>query len=102
MAKLVTRLDVEQTAQFREWLLGLGDGKARARISARITRLRLGNLGDVKPLGDKVSELRIDYGPGYRVYLTQRGKTIYLLLCGGDKRTQKSDIALAKKMVGEL
>jgi putative addiction module killer protein len=102
MARLVTKLDVEQTAHFRVWLLGLRDGKARARISARITRLRAGNLGDVKPLGGKVSELRIDYGPGYRVYLTQRGKIIYLLLCGGDKRTQKSDIALARKLIAEL
>jgi putative addiction module killer protein len=64
--------------------------------------LRVGNFGDVKPIGDKVSELRVDYGPGYRVYLTQRGRRIYLLLCGGDKRSQNSDIALARKMVEEL
>lgn len=102
MVTVATNFDVQQTDHFRSWLRGLRDGNARARIAARITRLRKGQFGDVKPLGNKVSELRIDYGPGYRVYFTQRGKTVCLLLCGGDKGTQYKDIAFAKEMVDEL
>lgn len=102
MANVGTPFEIEQTERFGAWLFGLRDGKARALITARITRLRLGNFGDVKSLGGKVSELRIDYGPGYRVYLTRRGKTIYLLLCGGDKKSQAKDIAVAKQMIKEL
>lgn len=76
--------------------------KAVARIGARIRRLELGNPGDVKSVGEGVSEMRIDYGPGYRVYFTRRGKTIVLLLCGGDKRTQSKDVKAAQKMVKEI
>ena len=77
---------------FAGWLEGLTDRQARARIKTRIDRVSLGNFGDVEPVGEAVSELRIDWGPGYRVYFTRVGKTILLLLCGGDKRTQRRDI----------
>lgn len=70
-------------------------------IAARLDRLAFGNAGDVKPVGQGVSELRIDYGPGYRVYFQQRGSTIILLLCGGDKRTQARDIEVAKRLAAE-
>ncbi len=73
-----------------------------ARIQIRIDRLALGNAGDVNPVGEGVSELRVDYGPGYRVYFTQHGKALVVLLCGGDKRTQRSDITLAKKLAKEF
>jgi putative addiction module killer protein len=76
----------------------LRDERARARIDVRIKRLALGNAGDVKPVGEGVSELRIDYGPGYRVYFAQRGSEIVLLLCGGDKRTQDRDIREAQSL----
>ena len=81
---------------FREWLHGLRDVNARAKIRVRLNRVRLGNFGDVKPVGGGVSELRIPYGPGYRVYLGRAGSTVVLLLCGGDKSTQKRDIITAK------
>jgi putative addiction module killer protein len=81
---------------FDEWLRDLDDQNAVGRVLARIGRLRLGNLGDCKPVGEGVSELRVDYGPGYRVYFGQKGQTLVVLLCGGDKRTQNRDIALAK------
>lgn len=84
-----------RSATFHRWLDGLKDLQARARIVARLDRLALGNPGDVKSAGSGVSELRIDYGPGYRVYFTQRGPVIVLLLCGGDKRTQSTDIKRA-------
>lgn len=88
-------LEVLQSATYREWFDGLRDREARARIDARIRRLSLGNAGDVKPVGGGVSEVRIDYGPGYRVYYQQRGPLLVVLLCGGDKRTQNSDIRRA-------
>ncbi len=78
-----------------DWLAGLADLKARARIAARLDRLSLGNFGDCKALRDGVSELRIDWGPGYRVYYGMVGKACVLLLCGGDKRRQSSDIKRA-------
>ena len=84
-------------APFSEWLKALQDGKARARIRVRLDRVSLGNMGDCHGVGDGVQELRIDYGPGYRVYFGQLGSTIVLLLCGGDKSTQTKDIALAKQ-----
>jgi putative addiction module killer protein len=87
--------EVVQTEEFSGWLSGLKDSKARARIQARIDRLALGNPGDVKPVGSGVLELRIDYGPGYRVYFFRRGKVVIVLLAGGDKRTQKKDIGKA-------
>jgi putative addiction module killer protein len=81
---------------FEEWLDDLNDKKAVARILARLARVRQGNLGDWKSVGEGVSELRVDYGPGYRVYFGQKGQTLVVLLCGGDKRTQDRDIRLAK------
>lgn len=93
---------VERTGFFSAWLFELKDPKARAAIVARILRIELGNLGDVKNVGGKVSELRVDVGPGYRVYLTRTGLTVQLLLCGGDKSTQRADIEKAQDMVEEL
>ena len=81
---------------FTEWLQSLRDQQARARIRIRLDRLCLGNFGDCEPVGDGVIELRIDWGPGYRVYCARLGQMIVLLLCGGDKRTQKKDIKRAK------
>ena len=81
---------------FREWLRGLRDVNARAKVRVRLNRVRLGNFGDAKPVGGSVSDLRIAYGPGYRVYFARTGNTVVLLLCGGDKSTQKRDIATAK------
>ena len=95
-------IEVRQTTVFSDWLKGLRDINARARIMVRIRRLELGNPGDVKALGGGVSEMRIDYGPGYRVYFAQQGKTIVILLCGGDKRTQQADIATAQQMAKEV
>jgi putative addiction module killer protein len=94
--------EVRQTPEFRQWLIGLRDGQAKARIQVRIDRLGLGLLGDVKPVGEGVSELRVDYGPGYRLYLIQRGKVLIILLCGGDKRSQQADIGRAKTLAKEL
>jgi len=94
-------VEVRQTEVFAEWLRGLRDENARARIQIRIRRLSLGNSGDVKPVGGGVSELRVDYGPGYRVYFRQRGDTLVLLLAGGTKKTQEADIAKAKKLAEE-
>jgi putative addiction module killer protein len=88
-------LDVLKSATFETWFQRLRDRQAQARINARIRRLSLGNPGDVKPVGSGVSEMRIDYGPGYRIYYRQRGNILILLLCGGDKRTQDSDIKQA-------
>ena len=94
--------DVRQTVSFARWLAGLRDRRAVARINARIRRLSLGNPGDVKPVGEGVSELRIDYGPGYRVYFVQRGPYLIVLLAGGDKRLQDRDIALALTLARAL
>jgi putative addiction module killer protein len=94
--------DIRQTDVFARWLAGLRDDRAQARINARIRRLSLGNPGDVKPVGGGVSEMRIDYGPGYRVYFTQRDATIVILLVGGDKKTQDKDIAAARAIAREL
>ena len=82
---------------FREWLHSLRDLQARARIRVRLNRVRLGNLGDYKPVGDGVMELRLDFGPGYRIYFGQAGEVLVILLCGGDKRTQTRDIMTAKQ-----
>jgi len=82
---------------FEEWLDDLRDKRAIARVLARLARVRLGNLGDCKLVGDGVAELRIDHGPGYRIYFGQKGNTVVVLLCGGDKRTQERDIRLAKQ-----
>jgi putative addiction module killer protein len=88
-------LEVLKSATFEKWFNGLRDRQAQARITARISRLALGNAGDVKPVGSGVSEMRIDCGPGYRVYFQQRGPAIALLLCAGDKSTQDADIRRA-------
>ncbi len=88
-------IEIRQTETYAEWFAELRDRQARARIDVRIRRLSLGNPGDVRPVGEGVSELRIDYGPGYRVYFVQRGSTLVILLAGGDKRTQNRDIQTA-------
>ena len=88
-------VEVRQTETYAQWFAGLRDRQARARIDVRIRRLSLGNPGDVRPVGEGVSELRIDYGPGYRVYFVQRGQRVVILLAGGDKRTQSQDIETA-------
>ena len=95
-------IDVSQTPEFRNWLMALRDKQAAARIQIRLDRLTLGLLGDVKPVGAGLSELRVDYGPGYRVYFVQRGKVLIIVLCGGDKRTQEADINRAKALAKEL
>lgn len=95
-------IEVRQTPEFSKWLLKLHDRAARARIEIRIRRLSLGLSGDVKPVGEGISELRIDYGPGYRVYFCQRGTEIVLLLVGGNKRTQDRDIRTARKLAQEM
>jgi len=95
-------VEVHQTEVFSKWLGELRDRQARARILTRIDRLHLGLVGDVKPVGEGVSELRIDYGPGYRVYFTQRGKELVILLAGGDKRTQDRDIKTALELARNL
>lgn len=91
-------IDIRQTEHYASWFASLKDRTARARIDIRIRRMSLGNLGDVKPVGSGVSELRIDYGPGYRVYFVQRGEALVILLAGGDKRTQSKDIHTAIEM----
>jgi putative addiction module killer protein len=95
-------LEIRQTATYAQWFKGLRDRQARARIQSRIDRLALGNPGDVKPVGEGVSELRIDYGPGYRVYFVQRCGTLAVLLAGGDKRTQDRDIQTALELARNL
>jgi putative addiction module killer protein len=95
-------VEVRQTATFATWLRALRDRQAKARILARIDRLSLGNPGDVRPVGEGVSELRIDYGPGYRVYFVRRGETAVVLLAGGDKRSQPRDIARALALARSL
>ncbi|MGB6117892.1 MAG: type II toxin-antitoxin system RelE/ParE family toxin [Mesorhizobium sp.] len=94
-------IEVRQTAQFREWLSSLKDVRAAARIAIRISRLEDGNLGDAK-FFDGIGEMRIDYGPGYRVYFVQRGKVLVILLCGGDKKSQKQDVKKAIEMAREV
>ena len=91
-------IEIRETSTFSGWLLGLADLRARAKITARIDRLQLGNPGDVQPVGDGVSEMRIHYGPGYRVYFVQRGQKLIVLLGGGDKSTQERDIKAAKTL----
>ena len=88
-------IEIRQTNTYSEWFASLRDRQTRARIDIRIRRLSLGNPGDVKAVGEGVSELRIDYGPGYRVYFVQRGHTVVVLLAGGDKRSQDRDIKTA-------
>ncbi|MBX9659684.1 MAG: type II toxin-antitoxin system RelE/ParE family toxin [Nitrospiraceae bacterium] len=94
--------EIRTTRVFARWLDGLRDVRARARVLVRIERLVDGNPGDVKPVGEGVSEMRIDYGPGYRVYFIQRGEEVIVLLAGGDKRTQAADIQRALRLVRNL
>jgi putative addiction module killer protein len=95
-------LEVRQTEEFARWLTRLRDLRARARIQVRIDRLAIGNPGDVKPVGGGISEMRIDYGPGYRIYFIERGTTVVILLAGGDKRTRQRDIAMARDLARNL
>ena len=95
-------ITVRQTGEFARWLKSLRDERAAAKIAQRIVRVQSGLLGDVKPVGEGVSELRIDHGPGYRVYFARRGLVLVILLCGGDKGTQKADIRRAKQMAADL
>jgi len=96
------KMEVRKTELFAIWLDGLRDIRARARIQVRIERLASGNPGDVRPVGQGVSELRIDYGPGYRVYYKQHGQALLFLLAGGDKRTQAKDIEAALRLAQNL
>jgi putative addiction module killer protein len=90
--------EVRETEIFSTWMIGLRDPKTRAKIALRIDRLARGNPGDAEPVGEGISEMRIHYGPGYRVYYTKVGQLIVLLLCGGNKKTQAADIRSAKAM----
>ena len=93
---------VSVTDEFADWLKRLRDRRAAARVAERLRRLSLGNPGDVRPVGEGVSELRIDYGPGYRVYFVQRGSELMVVLCGGDKSRQERDIERAKALAKEV
>ena len=95
-------IEVRQTDLYARWFERLRDGQARARILVRIRRLSLGNAGDVRAVGGGVSEMRIDYGPGYRVYFVSRGQQLIVLLAGGDKQTQASDILAARSLARDL
>ena len=95
-------IEVRQTTRFATWLAGLRDERARARILKRLDRAQEGNLGDVAPVGDGVSEMRIFYGPGYRVYFIRRGSGLIVLLCGGEKSSQRADIDEAKALAKEI
>jgi putative addiction module killer protein len=95
-------IEIRQTEVFADWIAKLRDARARARIASRIDRLAHGNPGDAKSVGDGVSEMRIDYGPGYRVYFVRRGPVLCVLLCGGDKSTQDKDITIARRLAAEL
>lgn len=107
LTKVASRLqlgmvEIRKTDEYTKWIDGLRDLQARARIQARVERLRCGNPGDVEPVGSGVSEMRIDYGPGYRVYFIKRGEVLIVLLAGGDKRTQSKDIKTALKLTEKL
>lgn len=95
-------IEVRQTELFSEWLNHLKDAGAVARITVRLRRMEMGNPGDSKGVGRNIREMRIDHGPGYRIYYVQRGTQIVILLCGGDKRTQRQDIKLAQQLAETL
>lgn len=95
-------ITVKQTDTYRKWERKLKDAKAKAIIAARIFRLANGLLGDIAPVGHGISELRIHYGPGYRIYFQQRGDEIVILLCGGNKSSQSRDIEVAKQLAKEM
>lgn len=93
--------ELVKSATFDTWFRGLRDARARARIAARLDRVADGNFGDVKPVGHRLSELRIDYGPGYQVYFIQRGSVLVVVLAGGDKQTQHTDILTARRIASD-
>ena len=95
-------LEIRKTERYARWLDGLRDIHARARVQVRVERLAAGNPGDVRPVGEGVSEMRIDYGPGYRVYYTHHGREVLILLAGGDKRTQVTDVKIALRLARNL
>lgn len=95
-------LEIRKTEAFARWIDGLRDVRGRAHVQARIERLAAGNPGDVRPVGEGVSELRIDYGPGYRVYFAKRKREVVILLAGGDKSTQSADIERALRLARNL
>ncbi len=95
-------IEIRETDFYHEWFETLKDKRAKARIDIRIRRVSLGNYGDVRPVGKGVSELRIDYGPDYRVYFIRRGNIVVILLCGGDKSTQATDIRRAQELAEAL
>jgi len=95
-------IEIRETEIYSRWFKSLRDREARARIDVRVRRLSMGNPGDVKPVGQGVSELRIDYGSGYRVYFIRRGETLIILLAGGDKKTQERDIKIALNLAKDL
>lgn len=94
--------ELRETAEFSNWIKSLRDAEARARINQRLRRLRRGNPGDVRPIGEGLSELRIDYGPGFRVYYMMKGDTLIIILAGGDKASQPRDINRAKELARHL
>lgn len=94
-------IEIKQTGAFRKWRMRLKDERTRGLIASRLDRLAFGHAGDVATVGDRISELRIHYGPGYRIYFQKRGNTIIVLLCGGDKSTQAKDIKTAKRLADE-
>ncbi|MBC3833207.1 type II toxin-antitoxin system RelE/ParE family toxin [Undibacterium amnicola] len=93
---------LQQTATFKKWRSQVKDARALGLIASRLDRLSFGHMGDVKPIGEGISELRIHYGSGYRIYFKRRGNAIIILLCGGDKSTQTKDIRAAKRLAREL
>ena len=93
--------EIKQTETYQKWRTRLKDERARALIASRLDRLAFGHAGDVEPVGQGISELRIHYGPGYRIYFQKRGNTMIILLCGGDKSTQAKDIKAAKRLADE-
>jgi len=94
--------EIRKTDVYAKWLDGLRDARARARVLVRVERLAAGNPGDVRPVGEGVSELRVDYGPGYRVYFKKQARTIVILLAGGDKRTQSDGVKTALRLARNL
>ncbi|MYE48935.1 MAG: type II toxin-antitoxin system RelE/ParE family toxin [Gammaproteobacteria bacterium] len=94
--------EIRKTDVYAKWLDGMRDARARARVLVRVERLAVGNPGDVRPVGEGVSELRIDYGPGYRVYFKKQARRIVILLAGGDKRTQSDDVKTALRLARNL
>jgi putative addiction module killer protein len=94
-------LELKQTEQFRRWRTRLKDERARTLIASRVDRLAYGHAGDAAPVGDGISELRVHYGPRYRIYFHRQGNTVVILLCGGDKGSQANDINMAKRLLAE-